>query len=102
MHPHIQHHLLQAHRHLPPRLAVYPSPGRIFDRKHLLQSGRLGDGFGLGGQGGGGGRGQGEGPAEVLDIVVKLIVVPAKNVVLLLHMLLVAAEVLPADLTVVR
>lgn len=41
-------------------------------------------------------------PAEVLDIVVKLIVVPAKNVVLLLDMLLVGAEVLPADLAVVR
>ena len=38
----------------------------------------------------------------VKDILIKFIVVPAKDMVLLLHMLLIAAKMLPTNLAIVR
>lgn len=70
-------------------------------RVHLPQSGRLGDGFGLGVRVGG--RVGGEAClTDLADVLVELVVVPPENMILELNMLLIAAEVLPADLAVVR
>ena len=95
---HPQQTLIQTERH--PSF-LHTSFRRIFYRTHLLKFRCLSNCLGLmwrwvwRGEGG-------EGLTGVKDILIKFIVVPAKDMVLLLHMLLIAAKMLPTNLAIVR
>jgi hypothetical protein len=97
----LQHALIHTQWHSPFRLIIYASLRWIFDGIELGYFGGFPNGFFLGGRGGGG-RTAGEWLADVEDILIELVVVAPQNMILLLHMLLVAPEVLPADLAVGR